>query len=255
MAFMSFPQLGALAAAAALFGPHAAGAQDIPEPAALTVSGNVALVSDYRFRGVSQSGGDPAVQGGITLTHESGLYVGAWSSSIALDKPGAGAIHGSQELDLTAGYSREIASGLVADAGLAYYAYPGGHVGKAEFVEPYASLSTTYGPARLKLGANYAWAQGGLGGHDNLYVYVSADASVPTTPLTVTARAGYQDGPLSGAWVASGGARRHGWDWSLGASATVLGRLTLGVSYVGLSGPVLPGVTDDKLVGTLSVSF
>ena len=44
--------------------------------------GNVSLTTDYRFRGVSLSGGDPAIQGGITATHDSGFYVGAWSSSI-----------------------------------------------------------------------------------------------------------------------------------------------------------------------------
>lgn len=248
-------ELAAIFAFAVAFVPGASKAQDIPEPAALTISGNVALVSDYRFRGLSQSGGDPAVQGAITVTHESGIYVSAWSSSIDLSKIGAGAVYGSQELDLTAGWSREIASGLTADLGLTYYAYPGGQVGKADFFEGYGSLATTYGPARLKLGLNYAWAQDGLGEADNFYAHASADAAIPTTPVTVTARLGYQDGPLAGAWIASAGARRHSWDWSLGASVTVLGRLTLGASYVGVSGPSLAGVTDDQVVASLSVGF
>lgn len=246
--------LCALPAAAAL-APAAALAQDIPEPRALTIGGNVALISDYRFRGVSQSGGDPAIQGGLTVTHESGIYAGVWSSSIDFAKLGAGAVYGSQEVDLTAGWSREVSSGLTADLGLTYYAYPGGHLGKAEFVEAYGSVATTYGPARLKLGANYAWPQGALAGTHNLYLFASADAAVPTTPVTLNARLGYQEGPLAGAWLASGGARRHSWDWSVGASATVLGRLTVGASYVGVTGPSLPGVTDDQLVGSLSLSF
>jgi len=243
----------AVLAALALAQP--AMAQDVPEPKALTVSGNVTLVSDYRFRGVSQSGGDPAVQGGLTLTHQSGVYVSAWSSSVDFKKLGAADVYGSQELDLTAGWSREIASGITADLGLAYYAYPGGHVGKADFLETYGSLATTYGPARLKLGVNYAWAQGALADNRNLYLYGSADAAIPGTPVTLAARLGYQDGPLAGAWVASGGVQHHAWDWSLGASATVLGRLTLGASYVGVSGPSLPGVTDDQVVASLSVAF
>ena len=54
-------------------------AQDASAPTSdFTVSGNVAVVSDYRFRGVSLSGGDPAVQGGVTLSHSSGFYVGTW---------------------------------------------------------------------------------------------------------------------------------------------------------------------------------
>lgn len=238
-----------------LLAPAAARAQDVPEPRAITLSGTVALVSDYRFRGVSQSGGDPAVQGGLTVTHESGVYAAVWSSSVSFDKLGAGAVYGSQEVDLSAGWSREIASGLTADLGLGYYAYPGGHVGKANFFEGYGSLATTYGPARLKLGANYAWPQDSLAGTHNLYVFASADAAIPTTPVTLSARLGYQDGPLAAAWVASGGAQRHGWDWSLGASATVLGRLTLGASYVGAGGRSLSGVTDDTVVGSLTLSF
>lgn len=242
-------------ASLALLAPAAARAQDVPEPRVITLSGTAAVVSDYRFRGVSQSGGDPAVQGGLTVTHETGLYASAWSSSISFARLGAGAVYGSQEVDLAAGWSREVASGLTADLGLTYYAYPGGHVGKAEFVEGYASLATTYGPARLKLGANYAWPQGALAGSHNVYVYTSADAAIPATPVTLSARLGYQDGPLAAAWVASGGAQRHGWDWSLGASATVLGRLTLGASYVGASGRSLSGITDDTVVGSLTLAF
>jgi len=233
----------------------AAQAQDVPEPKTIVLSGTAAVASDYRFRGVSQTGGDPAVQGGLTVTHESGLYASVWSSSISFDKLGAGAVYGSQEVDLSAGWSREVASGVTADLGLTYYAYPGGHVGKAEFVEGYGSLATTYGPARLKLGANYAWPQDALAGTDNLYVYTSADAAIPATPITLSARLGYQDGPLAAAWVASGGAKRNGWDWSLGASATVLGRLTVGASYIGASGRSLSGVTDDTLVGSLTLAF
>jgi uncharacterized protein (TIGR02001 family) len=232
-----------------------AAAQDVPQPSALTVSGNVALVSDYRFRGVSQSGGDPAVQGAITVSHESGLYLGAWGSSIDFTRLGAAPVYGTMELDLTGGWTREIASGLTADVGLGWYGYPGGHVGKANFFEGYGSLATTYGPARLKLGANYAWPQDSLGSRHNLYLYTSADASIPSTPLTVSARLGYQDGPLAAAWIASGGARMTGWDWSLGASATVFGRLTLGASYIGSSGRSIAGVTDDALVATLTASF
>lgn len=58
-------------------------AGDTAPPSAITVSGSATIVSDYRFRGVSQSDKDLAVQAGITVTHESGLYVGAWGSNLA----------------------------------------------------------------------------------------------------------------------------------------------------------------------------
>ena len=85
-------------------------------PSEITVSGNVALTTDYRFRGVSLSGGDPAIQGGITVSHESGFYVGAWSSSIA-----SSPVYGGQELDFVGGWSGEVSPGLTFDAGMTYY--------------------------------------------------------------------------------------------------------------------------------------
>jgi uncharacterized protein (TIGR02001 family) len=219
----------------------------------LTISGNVALVTDYRFRGLSLSGGDPAVQGGITLTHSSGLYAGTWASSI-IDTVGYAGNTGTMELDLFAGYSREVVPGLTADVGLLYYAYPGGKVGKAEFFEPYASLSTTYGPAKFKLGVNYAWSQDAINNDDNLYVYTNVDIAVPSTPLTVSGHVGYTDGPLALPYFTTT-TKEHGFDYSVGVSATVLGKLTLGVSYVGVEGPVINGYSDDQIVGTLSVAF
>ena len=70
------------AVAAGITAPSAALAQDTEEAGPVTVSANVALTSDYRFRGVSLSNGDPAIQGGIDVGHDSGFYVGTWASSI-----------------------------------------------------------------------------------------------------------------------------------------------------------------------------
>jgi uncharacterized protein (TIGR02001 family) len=224
----------------------------------LTVTGNVALVTDYRFRGVSLSGGDPAIQGGITLNHSSGFYVGAWSSSLAHTP-----VYGDQELDLFGGWTGEVASGLTVDAGLLYYVYPSGHVGDANYWEPYASVSGSIGPAKLKVGVAYDWKQKGLldnagNKDDNLYVYSNLDVGVPTTPLTVSAHVGYTDGVLSPCYYCAGTPTfndKTGWDWSLGASATVFGPLTVGVSYIGVSGVSVDGYTDDTVVGTLTAAF
>lgn len=222
-------------------------------PPAVTVNGNVSLVTDYRFRGVSQSGGDPAIQGGITVNHSSGLYVGAWASSIDFSNIGAEPGFGSEELDLFGGWTGNLGSGLTADVGLLYYAYPGGHVGKTEFFEPYASLSGTLGPAKLKVGANYAWSQDAIYNDDNLYIYSNLDVGIPNTPLTVSGHVGYQDGPLAADFFSS--PDETTWDYSIGASATVLGKITVGVAYVGNSSPSIDGLTDDTVVGTLSASF
>lgn len=52
-------------------------------PPSITISGSAAIASDYRFRGVSQSDQEMTVQGGITIAHESGFYVGTWASNLA----------------------------------------------------------------------------------------------------------------------------------------------------------------------------
>jgi len=246
-----------LLAATALAGAFAASvpamAQETDPPKDVTITGNVALVTDYRFRGVSQTAGDPAVQGGLTVTHSSGLYASVWSSNVNFSNIGADKIYGGQELDLVAGWSGSIGSGVTADVGLTYYAYPGGHVGNAEFFEPYASLSTTAGPAKFKLGVNYAWKQDALVGDDNLYIFSSVDVGVPNTPITLSGKVGYQDGPLAADFFV--GPKMKTWDWSIGASMTVFGKGSLGVSYIGNGAKSVKGLTDDAVVGTLSFSF
>ena len=123
-------------------------ADEADPPSEFTITGNVALVTDYRFRGLSFTAGDPAIQGGINVNHKSGFYVGTWGSNLE-DSP----VYGSMELDIFGGWTGPIGSGITADVGLLYYAYPNGKVGKAEYFEPYASLSTTFGPASAKLGS------------------------------------------------------------------------------------------------------
>lgn len=224
-------------------------AEETDPPAAVTVSGNVALTSDYRFRGVSLSGGDAAIQGGITATHESGFYAGAWSSSIR-----GGPVYGEQELDVFGGWSGEVTPGLKLDAGLLYYVYPGGHVGDGNYFEPYASLAAAIGPATAKVGVAYAWDQDSLGGDDNLYVYGRVDASIPGTPLSVFGQVGYTDGVLAPD-ILAGGTDKSGLDYTAGASATVFGPLSVSVAYVGVDGTKVDGQTDDTVVATLTATF
>ncbi len=243
-----------LLASASLVTSNAAFAQDAEEEAAspVTVTGSVGLVSDYRFRGVSLSGGDPAIQGGVTLTHESGFYAGAWASSI---DDGGTDIYGDMELDIFGGWSGSVAEGIGIDIGLLYYAYPTNAAGvDAEYFEPYATLSGTLGPVQAKLGAAYAWEQDSLGGNDNLYLFTKLSAGIPNTPITMNAGLGYTDGALAPPLLA-GTADDTGFDWTFGASATVLGNLTLGVAYTGVEGPSIDGFTDDAIVGSLTVSF
>jgi uncharacterized protein (TIGR02001 family) len=84
------------------------------------ITGNAALTSDYRFRGVSQTQNAPAIQGGVDVTTSTGLYVGNWNSSISSELyPGVAGI----ESDIYAGFKKEF-GGVKVDAGVISYMYP-----------------------------------------------------------------------------------------------------------------------------------
>ena len=245
------------AALAAMAGaPLAASAQSMDDEKAdtsaastapITVSGAATIASDYRVRGVSQSDRQMAVQGGITIAHESGLYVGTWASNLA----GWGTFGGANmELDLIGGYKARLADNATLDVGLTWYLYPGG-ADKTDFAEPYVKLSGTAGPATLTAGAAYAPKQQAIGRwyrtgadaaagvytdpgvkDDNLYLWGDGALALARTPLTAKAHIGHswgQDGlgPNATAVAPTGSY----WDWSLGADATWR-NLTLGLSYV-----------------------
>ena len=222
-------------------------AQDTAPPSAVTVSGSVTLATDYRLRGVSQSDKNGAIQGGLTIAHDSGFYVGAWGSNLA----GWGTFGGSNmELDLIGGYKHKLADNATLDVGLTWYVYPGG-ADKTDFAEPYAKLTGTAGPATLTAGVAYAPKQEAIGKwyatgadaargvytrpgakDDNLYLWGDGALPVTGSPITAKAHIGHswgQDGlgPNATAVTPTGAY----WDWSLGADATYR-NLTLNVSYV-----------------------
>ncbi|KQS04309.1 hypothetical protein ASG11_08645 [Sphingomonas sp. Leaf357] len=243
--------LAAAALAGMLIATPAAAQDQTDPPPDLKASGSIALVSDYRFRGVSQSDKGMAVQGGITVTHKSGLYAGTWASNLA----GWGTFGGPNlELDLFGGYKLPIGGGGTLDVGLTWFMYPGG-ADKTDFAEPFAKLSGTIGPLSLLAGVAYAPKQQALGKwsltganaqavlaggaydkagdkEDNLYLWGDASAGIPRTPITLKAHLGFSDGNSglgpNGTSIAPTGKY---WDWLLGVDA-VLGPVTLGVAYV-----------------------
>lgn len=86
---------------------------------------NAAIASQYVFRGLAQTNGSPAIQGGADYAHASGLYAGTWASSISWftdTNPGNSA---TVEWDAYAGYRRSFDSGFTTDIGYLRYEYPG----------------------------------------------------------------------------------------------------------------------------------
>jgi len=117
-----------------------------------STSANVALTSDYKFRGISQSDESAAIQGGFDLTHSSGFYIGTWGSSVDFDTNGDG-LDGSLELDYYLGYGASINDDWSYDVGVLYYDYPGddGDL-EGDYVEVYGSVSWK----DLTVGVNYS---------------------------------------------------------------------------------------------------
>ncbi|MDO7840696.1 TorF family putative porin [Sphingomonas immobilis] len=216
-------------------------AQEEAPPKPITFSGSATIVSDYRFRGVSQSDKHMAFQAGITATHESGFYAGAWGSNLA----GWGQFGGSNtELDLIAGYKRSLGGGVSVDVGLTWYMYPGG-ADKTDFAEPYVKVSGTAGPVNLLVGVAYAPEQQALGNwsntpesrigdtEDNFYIWGDASTAIPSTPVTVKAHLGYSKGnPGLGPNGTSVTPTGSYIDYMVGADIT-FSPVTFGVSFVG----------------------
>lgn len=226
-----------------------AAAQEEAPPKPVTVSGSVGLVSDYRFRGVSQSDENLAVQGGFTIAHESGVYIGTWGSNLA----GWGTFGGANmELDLIAGYKFPVGDGGTLDVGATWYMYPGGF-DNTDFIEPYVKLSGTAGPVSLTAGVAYAPKQEALGAWyangtsaangeydrpgakgDNLYVWGDAAAAIPNTGLTAKAHIGASSGNKGlGPFATSVAPTGAYADWLLGVDYAIPSTpLTVGVAYV-----------------------
>ena len=144
--------------------------------AEVTFSGNVALTSDYVFRGYSQADEDPAIQGGFDLEHSSGFYAGVWGSNVDFNDGDEAHI----EVDLYAGFSGEFSNKLGYDVGVIHYDYPGADGDlEYDFNEIYGSLSYDFGPAAATVGLAYSSDFFGNTLDDGTYVYVGVDVPLP----------------------------------------------------------------------------
>lgn len=119
-----------------------------------TLTGNMGMVSDYRFRGLSQTSERPAIQGGFDYAHESGIYLGTWVSNVSGNQyPGA-----SLEWDFYGGYKFEPVKDVGIDLGLIHVYYPGAKSTAATTTFASRAGTTTYpNTTELYAGASYQW--------------------------------------------------------------------------------------------------
>jgi uncharacterized protein (TIGR02001 family) len=125
---------------------------------AVTATANINLVSQYRFRGIDQTWGRPAVQGGADLSLPSGVYAGVWASNVSGNSyPG-----GSLELDYYAGYNGKINDDFSYTVGGYGYWYPGANYDKsacpsAAFSAPCSLPSQSLNTFELNAGVTWKW--------------------------------------------------------------------------------------------------
>ena len=155
--------LAASLASAAFAVPNFAAAQaaDAAPASPHTFSGNVSLVSDYKFRGISQTFAKPAIQGGVDYSHANGIYLGNWNSAI---NEGAGFPAANLEMDFYGGWKKAWGDwGL--DIGAIYYYYPGSDANaltgtSAAFTNPRDATRTHTGSVsntEIYIGGSWKW--------------------------------------------------------------------------------------------------
>ncbi len=200
------------------------------------ISGNIALTSDYRFRGISQSDENPAVQGGFDASFEPGFYLGTWASSVDFGDGNDTGSFGTAEFDHYVGWKGPIGdTDFGIDVGYVYFNYPGDTVDpKGNYQEFYVKGSWT----TLVVGVNYS---------DDYYAktgefwYVAGDYSYKfMDDLALGLHAGYNmteeteydvnDNVTDGGFLSSDQADYT--DYSVSLTYTVRG-VDLSVAYVG----------------------
>ncbi len=179
---------------------------DTAPASGFTPSSNVSLVSDYLYRGISQSGTNPAIQGGFDLAHSSGFYIGMWGSSISwlgdagMNTAGTtGVANAGLELDTYTGFKGS-AGDVGYDVGYLRYNYPGTYSAgatKADTDEVYGAVSYSIVTAKVSYALGDLFGVAKAAG--STYLDLSASYAIADTGITLGAHYGAQTYTGSGA--------------------------------------------------------
>lgn len=161
---MKFGKVSMVALGAIVASVSMANAQDVE------VSANVALTTNYVYRGITQSDDGPAIQGGFDIA-KGGWYAGTWASSVDFGDDT------TMEIDFYGGYAGSFTEKLSYDIGAIYYAYPDSpDMPEQDFFELYGGLS--YAFEALEVGASIAYSPE-FYGEIGQSLYYLASASYP----------------------------------------------------------------------------
>jgi uncharacterized protein (TIGR02001 family) len=147
-------------------------------------SANMALTTDYMYRGISQSNEQPAISGGFDWAYSTGgfadVYAGIWASSLDFSDGDT-----SIEIDYYGGLTGEFSNGISWDVGGLYYQYPGTDADAGadfDFAEVYGNLGYTFADVSLEpsVGFGVAYSPDFFGEDgDGLYLSGTLDLSLP----------------------------------------------------------------------------
>ncbi len=213
---MKYLSLPILLAGASLVASSAVMAQAAPES---SLSFNVGGVTDYRYRGISQSRNKPAIQGGVDYADKSGFYVGAWGSTIKWIED-SGGTDGSLELDIYGGYKGS-AGAISYDVGVLRYEYVGnkGLAVNPNTTEVYAAI--TYGMFTAKYSHALTNTFGNADSKNSSYIDLSAAVDLGSG-FTLTPHIGRQVIKNGSAYSYTDYSLTLGKDLGKGLSATIM---------------------------------
>lgn len=200
------------------------------------ISANVSLVSNYLYRGISQSGGKPAIQGGFDYEHSSGFYVGVFGTSISFlgdlytETAGKeGANNASLELDTYVGFKRSFADDFSYDVGFLRYNYPGTYAPgatKADTDEVYGGVGYKWISAKYSYSLGNTFANANTRGTN----YLELNANYPFEQVGITLGAHYGKQTYQGAGAILNGNSLTYSDYKLGVTKEI-GDFELGLAY------------------------
>ena len=203
-------------------------AAQTPAASPHTLTGNLSLVSEYRYRGIAQTNAKPAVQAGLDYGHASGFYLGTWASNVSwLSDAGAGQVSNSLEWDFYGGFKGAVGD-FGYDVGLLQYYYPGTY--PSGFNSP-DTLELYVAGSWKMLTLKYSHALTDLFGFVDSknagYVDLTGNFDLGSG-YTLVAHAGYQKIPSATGRSSSDCSYS---DWKLGVTKDFVG-LTWGLSYI-----------------------
>lgn len=184
------------------------------------LSGNVALTTQYKFRGITQSDEHPALQGGFDVSHSSGLYSGVWGSNVDFNDSDEASV----EIDAYGGFFNSIDQ-FSYDVGFIYYAYPGADSSlNYDFVEGSLALGYDFGSFATSASVNYSPEYFGNSGHAEYYA-LGLEIPMPYD-VTLSGHLGYQNIEDNSAFGVPDYA-----DWSIGLGYSLYD-IDLSLQYV-----------------------